>query len=291
MNYLNQIKENIYQGTDLNLNKQNSFKQQYELVGNSVTRTSSVRSIDKIVIRLSQEKKDNVLFIGICGGQGSGKKKISHFFNNKIKNSECISEMSFFKPPDEKNRIIPKEDEYLVEDNKFYSKKRRLYLIDLCNPESYDYEKFYETLTNLRQGKEVKIPYFDEQKQEIDPKHNKNINPRKTPLIIIDGYFIFKNKKIRELLNLKIFKEAENDLRLSRLVEKEENFLKKKVEAYEIFFSIYEKFNKSSFDENIAIYRNEANIILPDYEKTEKDEIITDEILDMLVSNLNKFFK
>ena len=110
--------------------------------------------------------------------------------------------MSFFKPEDKK-RKLPLEDEYLIKDYDFYDKERRLYLIDICNPDSYDYDKFYEILRNLKEGQKVKIPYFDEKNSKLIPEKNKIIDPNKTPIIIIDGYFIFRNKKIREMLNLK----------------------------------------------------------------------------------------
>ena len=228
--------------------------------------------------------------IGICGGQASGKKKISGFFHNHIKRSETICEMSFFKPI-EKDRQLSKEDESLTKDYDFYSKERRLYLIDVCNPDFYDYEQFYDVLKKLSEGQTVKIPYFDEKECKFNPEKDKTIDPIKTPLIIIDGYFIFKNQKIRELLNLKIFKEVEDDVRLSRLVLREEKYLKNNVDAYEIYFGIYERFYKKCFDENILPYKKYANILLPDYNVTEDDEVEGDEALEFLSSNLNNLTK
>ena len=232
----------------------------------------------------------SVLFIGISGGQASGKKKISQYFHNQIKRSDTICEMSFFKPEDKK-RKLPLEDEYLIKDYDFYDKERRLYLIDICNPDSYDYDKFYEILRNLKEGQKVKIPYFDEKNSKFIPEKNKIIDPNKTPIIIIDGYFIFRNKKIREMLNLKIYKEVEDDVRLSRLIVREEKYLHNNFEAYEIYFGIYERFYKTSYDEYIAANKKVANILLPDYNVTEDDRVEVDETLEFLTSNLNNLYK
>ena len=49
------------------------------------------------------------------------------------------------------------------------------------------------------------------------------IDTDKTPIIIIEGYYIFKDQRLKEMLNLKIYKEVEDDVRLSRLIEREEN--------------------------------------------------------------------
>jgi uridine kinase len=250
------------------------------------------RSYDITSTVQTMQLKDgkSVLFIGISGGQASGKKKISQYFHNQIKRSDTICEMSFFKPEDKK-RKLPLEDEYLIKDYDFYDKERRLYLIDICNPDSYDYDKFYEILRNLKEGQKVKIPYFDEKNSKFIPEKNKIIDPNKTPIIIIDGYFIFRNKKIREMLNLKIYKEVEDDVRLSRLIVREEKYLHNNFEAYEIYFGIYERFYKTSYDEYIAANKKVANILLPDYNVTEDDRVEADETLEFLTSNLNNLYK
>ena len=110
-------------------------------------------------------------------------------------------------------------------------------------------------------------------------------------IIIIDGYFIFRNKKIREMLNLKIYKEVEDDVRLSRLIVREEKYLHNNFEAYEIYFGIYERFYKTSYDEYIAANKKVANILLPDYNVTEDDRVEVDETLEFLTSNLNNLYK
>ena len=87
-------------------------------------------------------------------------------------------------------------------------------------------------------------------------------------------------------MDLKIYKEVEDDIRLSRLVLREANYLKNKYEAYELYFSIYEKFYKVCYDEYISTYKKVANILLPDYNLTEDNEVEGDETLEFLLSNL-----
>ena len=58
----------------------------------------------------------------------------------------------------------------------------------------------------------MEIPYFDEKNSKFIPEKNKIIEPNKTPIIIIGGYFIFRNKKIIGKLNLKIYKEDEVEI-------------------------------------------------------------------------------
>ena len=247
-------------------------------------RRRSIDIIEHTVTKINFKGHKSV-FVGISGGPASGKTKIAQYFHKHIKRSDTICEISFFNP-NKKTRKINKEDEYLIEDYDKYSKERRLYLIDICSPDSYDYDKFYETLKSLTEGKKVKIPYFDEEKMCFVPEKDKFIDPSNTPLIFIDGYFIFRDQRIRDFLNLKIFKEVEEDVRLSRLILREEKYLKKDKKAYRMYFDIYEKLYKISYGEYIDLHKKLANILLPDYCITEDNELEGDETLELLLRNL-----
>ena len=253
-----------------------------------LVRRKSFDMIEKAVSNI-KSKGHKVVFLGISGGPACGITKISEYFHSRIIKSEIIKESSFFKlnSSDNLSNNIDKENQYLTKEYENYSKKRRLYLIDICSPNSFDYDNFFETLKALSELKKVKIPYFDEEKCEYVEEKDKIIDPNKTPIIIIEGYYIFKDQRLREMLNLKIFKEVEDDVRLSRLIEKEEKYLNKDKKAFEMFFDIYGKFYKNSFKENINPYKNLANILLPDYKIfNENNEIEEDETLEFLIRNL-----
>ena len=268
------------------------------VIENNLAFTPLVRrkSFDLIEKELSniQLKGHKVVFLGISGGPACGITKISEYFHSRIIKSEIIRESSFFKlnSSDNLSNNIDKENEYLTKEYENYSKKRRLYLIDICSPNSFDYDKFYETLKTLQEGKKVKVPFFDEEKCEFVQEKDKTVDPNKTPLIIIEGYYIFKDKRLKEMLNLKIYKEVEDDVRLSRLIEKEEKYLNMDEEAFRMFFDIYIKYHKISFKENISPFKNLANILLPDYKIfNENNEIEEDETLEFLIRNLTYLSK
>ena len=241
------------------------------------------KNVNKIVLT---GKK--AVFVGVSGGQASGKSKIVSYFHQHIKRSNVLSEINFLIQG-EKNRTIEKEDEYLFKENDIYDLKRRLYLIDINNPKSYDYEKLYQALKDLSDGKKINVPNFDEEKCVFSGE--KIIDPTETPLIIIDGYFILKEQKIRDMLNLKLYQEVEDDVRLSRLVLREEKYLGENSDAFELFFDIYKKFFKKTFDENIAPFKKMANVLLPDYSIDENNTLADDEILRLIVTDLNHLFK
>ena len=93
------------------------------------------------------------------------------------------------------------------------------------------------------------------------------------------------------MLNLKIFKDVEEDVRLSRLILREEDYLKKDRKAYKLYFDIYEKFYKMFYEENIDVYKKMANILLPDYSINENNQLEGDETLELIRTNLNYLSK
>ena len=234
----------------------------------------------------SMKKDQKVFIVGLCGGQGGGKTKLSKVLSKNIPNSAIIEERNFFKTLTTKRKLSA-GDEPLVGEFGGYSKNRKLLLVELSNPKSYDYEKLYNTLKKLINGETVIINKFDEEEGRYTDEAIE-IDPEKTSLVIVEGYFLFKNKEVRELINLKIFNEVDDDVRLSRLLINENKFLNNNPVAFKYFFLIYEKYIKFSYDQYIAPTKQFAKIILPNYTINEDQEqtIEGDDTLELLITNL-----
>ena len=232
----------------------------------------------------SMKKDQKVFIVGLCGGQGGGKTKLSKVLSKNIPNSAIIEERNFFKTLTTKRKLSA-GDEPLVGEFGGYSKNRKLLLVELSNPKSYDYEKLYNTLKKLINGETVIINKFDEEEGRYTDE-TIEIDPEKTSLVIVEGYFLFKNKEVRELINLKIFNEVDDDVRLSRLLINENKFLNNNPVAFKNFFMIYEKYIKYSYEKYIEPSKQYAKIILPNYTVNEDQTIEGDETLELLITNL-----
>ena len=229
-------------------------------------------------------KNQKVFIVGICGGQGGGKTQLAKVLSKNTPGSAIIEERDFFKPLTTKRKLSA-GDEPLVGEFGGYSKERKLLLVELSNPNSYDYDKLYNILKKLIEGNTVQIKIFDEE-QSIYTGEEIEINPEKVSLVIVEGYFLFKNRKVRDLINLKIYNEIDDDVRLSRLLISENKFLKNNPVAYKTFFKIYEKYIKYSYDQYIAPTKQYAKIILPNYIVNEDQSIEGDDTLELLITNL-----
>ena len=232
----------------------------------------------------SMKKDQKVFIVGLCGGQGGGKTKLSKVLSKNIPNSAIIEERNFFKTLTIKRKLSA-GDEPLVGEFGGYSKNRKLLLVELSNPKSYDYDKLYNTLKKLINGETVIINKFDEE-EGIYTDEKIEIDPEKISLVIVEGYFLFKNKEVRELINLKIYNEVDDDVRLSRLLINENKFLNNNPVAFKYFFLIYEKYIKFAYDQYIAPTKQFAKIILPNYIIHEDQTIEGDDTLELLITNL-----
>ena len=229
-------------------------------------------------------KGKKIFFIGLCGGQASGKSKIANYFKTNLKNAAIIAEKNFFKQ-EKTSRKFSATDEPLIGEADGYSQERKMLLNDLSNPECYNHDKLIQCLEDLKEMKSVVIPTFDEDKG-IAIEEGQMINPLEKNIIIVEGYFTFKDQRLCKLFDLKLYIEVDDDVRLSRLILRENVYLKNNSNAFKTFFFIYLKFLKPSYESNIAIGKKYANIILPNFEITENDEIAGDDTLEFLLSNL-----
>lgn len=241
------------------------------------------KSIDELVETLGQKlfHGKKVAIFGICGGQASGKTKIASYFQKNIPESTIIAERDFFK-----YSRVPRQvsEEKPISNLNHWETERENYLIQLSKPESYDYEKLIETLEQLAKGEKVTTNYYDNKEKKMKERV---VDPKKTKIILVEGYFIFSTQKIRDLFDMRFYTKVDDDIRLTRLIQRENEIMKNDRKAIQAFCSLYQKYMKPSFESNIEVEEKYANLVLPNYEINDKEEIeIADDIMEFLLVGL-----
>lgn len=234
------------------------------------------KSLFLIQEKIAKERRSgkNVVLIGLCGGQSSGKTKIAQYYQKNIPNSKVISEKGYFK---NRTRKLSANEPF-IEDFDGYSKERKTLLIELSKPDSYDHEALIETLTNLVKGEKVTVPTYDDNTDSVIPD-DVEIDPKKINIVILEGSFIFYNQTIREMLDVKLFSEVDDDVRLSRLILKENKYLNSNPKAIKIFSIIYTKFLKPSYENYVESCKIYAQFNLPNYVINVEGEIMEDNLI------------
>lgn len=177
--------------------------------------------------------------IGISGGSGSGKTRIIHELRNLFaENQLCIiSQDEYYQPRDKQQW-----------DDAGYQN------FDL--PSSIDDAAFFRDIKKLIDGQVVEKTQYVFNNPKQAPK---TLTYQPAPVIIIEGLFVFYFEAIRSLLNLKIFIDAEDIIKLKRRIVRdagERNY------PLEDVLHRYEHHVLPSYRSYIEPFRREADIII-----------------------------
>ena len=108
------------------------------------TKNKKNSQLENAIEEVFKNKKNKIKIFAICGGQSCGKTKIANYFLNKIDKSILISERDFYKGSHNIKRRKSYEEKELFmisDDNNEYSKDRKKKLVNLSDPECYDWNK------------------------------------------------------------------------------------------------------------------------------------------------------
>lgn len=141
----------------------------------------------------------NCYFVGIAGGSGSGKTT----FSNKIHEAFPYA-------------IIISQDAYYKDLSSLPLEKRGK--VNFDHPQSLDFDLLKEHMLALKNGQSVKLPIYDF-KTHTRSQTTSPIEPSR--IIIIEGILLFAVPEIRELFDLKIFIDTDDDIRLLRRIERD----------------------------------------------------------------------
>ncbi|TCO10450.1 uridine kinase [Natronoflexus pectinivorans] len=142
-----------------------------------------------------------MLIIGIAGGTGSGKTTVV----KKILNQLPCNEVA----------VLP-QDSYYRDSGHLPPEERQK--INFDHPDAIEFELLTRHIARLKAGKPVEQPvysYLTCTRQEETIK----VNP--CEVIIVEGILILSNPALRELMDLKVFVDAEPDDRLMRVIQRD----------------------------------------------------------------------
>lgn len=133
--------------------------------------------------------------IGVAGGTGSGKST----FTNRIK-------AQF----DDSVSVIYHDNYYKCRDDIPFEERKN---INYDHPNALETDLLINHLKMLREGKEVYSPVYD-YSQHNRSSNTIRIEPRK--VIIVEGILVLQNSALRNLLDIKVYVEADADERIIR---------------------------------------------------------------------------
>ena len=150
------------------------------------------------------------LIIGVAGGTGSGKST----FTNRIKDEFG-----------DRVTVIYYDNYYRAHDDIPFEQRK---LINYDHPDAFETGLFIEHLKKLRNGEPVECPVYD---YTIHNRSNETVTIKPSPVIIVEGIMVLQNEELRDLLDIKIYVEADADERILRRVIRDVKYRGRDVEG------------------------------------------------------------
>ena len=183
---------------------------------------------------------ENILVIGIAGGTGSGKTTL---MNNLIK--EFSQDVT----------ILSHDNYYKRHDELTYDQRC---LLNYDEPAALETDLMAAHLEQLRKGQAIDCPVYDFTQHNRSDKTIRLV-PRK--VIIVEGILIFENKQLRDLMDIRIFVDTDNDVRLCRRIVRD---VRERGRTLESVINQYLDTVKPMHEMYVEPSKKYANIIVPE---------------------------
>jgi len=181
------------------------------------------------------------MIIGICGGTGSGKTTIAR----KIVESVGA-----------KSVVLVEQDSYYRNLSDMPLDERQQANFD--HPDSIDSEMLMNHLKRLKQGQPIEMPVYD-YKSHTRSEETEHIDPK--PVIIVEGILIFAEPRVLGLLDVRVFVDTPDDIRLIRRLRRDIN---ERGRTFERTLWQYEHTIRPMHFEFVEPSKRHADVIIPE---------------------------
>jgi len=178
--------------------------------------------------------------IGIAGGTGSGKTTVVRKVIESLPKGEVA--------------IIP-QDSYYKDNSHLPLEERQEMNFD--HPASLEFKLLVEHIKKLKEGKPIEQPIYSyltctrsEETIAVDAKK----------VIIVEGILILQNAQLRDLMDVKVYVDADNDDRLMRVIQRD---LVERGRSVNKVLERYEKTVKPMHLQFIEPTKRYADVIIP----------------------------
>ena len=183
---------------------------------------------------------ENILVLGIAGGSGSGKTTLMNNIVGRF---------------DEDITVLSHDSYYKRHDEMSYEERCQL---NYDEPAALETDLMVRHLDQLRRGEAIDCPVYD------FTVHNRSdevvrVNPSR--IIIVEGILIFENEDLRNLMDIRIFVDADADIRLCRRVKRDVN---KRGRSLESVLSQYQQTVKPMYEKYVEPSKKYAHILVPE---------------------------
>lgn len=142
-----------------------------------------------------------MLIVGIAGGTGSGKTTVVKKVMHEFPNNEVI--------------VIP-QDSYYKDNGGIPLEERQK--INFDHPDSVEFELLINHLQHLKHGNKIEMPIYS---YLTCLRSNETIPITPARVVLVEGILILTDQGLRNMMDIKVFVDADADDRLGRVIQRD----------------------------------------------------------------------
>ena len=182
----------------------------------------------------------DILVIGIAGGSGSGKTTLMKNLIDKF--GDVIT-------------VLSHDNYYKRHDELSYEERCQL---NYDEPGAFDTSLMIYQLDQLRHSQPIDCPVYD---FTVHNRSNETIRIVPERVIIVEGILIFESAPLRQLMDIKIFVDADADVRLCRRIKRDVN---KRGRSLESVLTQYQQTVKPMHEKYVEPTKKYADLVVPE---------------------------
>ena len=182
-----------------------------------------------------------MIIIGIAGGTGSGKTTVVRKIVNSLAPGEVV--------------LLP-QDSYYKDSSHVPAELRQQ--INFDQPDAFDWPLLLQHIQMLKEGKSIEQPVYHYQ---TSSRLAETIHVEPRPVIIIEGILALCDPDLRNMMDLKIFKDADPDERLIRVIQRD---VVERGRTAEAVMERYTRVLKPMHQQFIEPTKRYADLIIPE---------------------------
>lgn len=202
-----------------------------------------------------------MFIIGIAGGTGSGKTTVVKKIMQRLPKGEVgiINQDNYYK---DSSHVPPEERQN----------------INFDEPAAFDWSLLLEHLKALKEGKPIEMPTYS---YLTCSRQKETIHMDSHEVVLIEGILVFSDPRLRKMMDIKVFVDAEPDERLIRVISRD---CIERGRTPQMVIDRYEKVLKPMHNLHIEPAKKYADIIVPE---GGHNEVAINLLTDYIKSRLN----
>ncbi|WP_423788546.1 uridine kinase [Lactococcus formosensis] len=200
------------------------------------------------------------LIIGVTGGSASGKTSVSQAI------------LSMFK---DENIAMIEHDSYYKDQSQLTFEERTKTNYD--HPLAFDTDYLIAQLKELQNGRAVDIPTYD---YANHTRSEKTYHQEPVDVLIVEGILVLENEKLRNLMDIKVFVDTDDDVRILRRIRRD---IEERGRTLDSVITQYMDAVKPMYHQFIEPTKRYADVIIPEgVSNTVGVDILTTKIASIL---------